>query len=149
MRTKEKIVNEIDLRFPALSRNEALARAAVSQLLLPFEPTVEELADLRTAVSEAVTNAIVHAYRGREPGQVRLTVKVLEDRRVLLRISDDGIGIADVEKAMQPLFTTDPEGERGGMGFPIMQSFTDRLRVRSAPGKGTVVTMVRRLTGEA
>ena len=148
MRTKEKIVNEIDLRFPALSRNEALARAAVSQLLLPFEPTVEELADLRTAVSEAVTNAIVHAYRGREPGQVRLSVKVLEDRRVLLRISDDGIGIADVGQAMQPLYTTDPEGERGGMGFPIMQSFTDRLRVRSAPGKGTVVTMMRALTGE-
>ena len=147
MRTKEKILNEISMRFTAVSQNEAFARSAVSAVLVPLDPTVEELADLRTAVSEAVTNAIVHGYRGRETGEVRLSVKVLADRRVIIRVSDDGNGIGDVEQAMQPLFTTDPEGERGGMGFPIMQGFTDRLRVRSEPGRGTSVTMTRKLAG--
>lgn len=148
MRTKEKILNEITMKFPAISQNESFARGALTAILLPFGPTAEELADLRTAVSEAVTNAIVHGYRGREAGEVRMSVKVLADRRVILRVSDDGEGIPDVKQAMLPLFTTDPDGERGGMGFPIMQSFTDRLRVRSSPGKGTCVTMTRKLTEE-
>jgi len=146
MRTKEIVWNEVRLCFSALSRNEAFARFAVTSLLTPLDPTVEELADLRTAVSEAVTNAIIHGYRGREGGMVRLYIKILAGRKVVIRVADDGCGIEDVELAMKPLYTTDPDGERGGMGFPIMKSFTDRLTVRSAPGKGTVVTMTRVLS---
>lgn len=149
MRTKEKVQNEVKLSFTAVSQNEAFARFAVTSLLAPLNPTVEELADLRTAVSEAVTNAIIHGYRGKTGGTVRLHIKLLEDRRVVIRVSDDGVGIPDIEQAMQPLYTTDPEGERGGMGFAIMKSFTDRLSVRSVPGKGTVVTMTRKLSEAA
>ncbi len=146
MRTKEKIQNEVKLCFAAVSQNEAFARFAITSLLAPLNPTVEELADLRTAVSEAVTNAIIHGYRGISGGKVRLHIKLLEGRRIVVRVSDDGVGIANIEQAMQPLYTTDPEGERGGMGFAIMKSFTDRLTVRSVPGKGTTVTMTRQLS---
>ncbi len=146
MRQKETILNEVVLDFSALSENEAFARFAITSLLAPLNPTVEELADLRTAVSEAVTNAIIHGYKGKE-GRVKLHIKLLEGRKILIRVSDRGVGIDDIAKAMQPLYTTDPEGERGGMGFPIMQSFTDRLSVRSTPGKGTVVSMMRVLSG--
>ena len=148
MRTKEKVQNEVKLSFAAVSQNEAFARFAVTSLLAPLNPTVEELADLRTAVSEAVTNAIIHGYRG-TCGVVRLHIKLLEGRRVVIRVSDNGIGISDIDKAMQPLYTTDPEGERGGMGFAIMKSFTDRLTVRSATGKGTTVTMTKTLSEAA
>lgn len=149
MRTKERIQNEVKLSFAAVSQNEAFARFAVTSLLAPLNPTIEELADLRTAVSEAVTNAIIHGYRGTTGGCVRLHIKLLEGRKVVIRISDDGVGIPDIERAMQPLYTTDPDGERGGMGFAIMKSFTDRLTVRSAVGKGTTVTMTRTLTEAA
>lgn len=149
MRTKEQILNEVKMTFSALSQNEAFARFAVTSLITPLNPTVEELADLRTAVSEAVTNAIIHGYRGREGGEVRLHIKLMPNRKIVIRVSDDGVGIADVSRAMEPLYTTDPDGERGGMGFAIMKSFTDRLTVRSVPGRGTTVTMTRHLSGEA
>ena len=132
-------INELRMTFPSRSANEAFARAAVAAFVAQLDPAVDELADLRTAVSEAVTNAIVHAYPD-ELGPVTLTVQLYENGRITLRVRDRGRGIEDVEKAMEPLFTTGGE-ERSGLGFSVMQSFTDRVRVRSTPGKGTTVTM--------
>ncbi len=139
-------VNEMELNFPAHSCNESYARSAVCAFVAPLDPTLEELSDLRTAVSEAVTNAIIHGYRGRE-GLVYISVKLYEDRTVKITVRDRGVGIADIPKAMQPFYSegSEGEGERGGMGFTIMQSFTDRLKVVSAPGKGTTVRMTKKL----
>lgn len=139
-----KILNEFKCTFPANSANEGLARAAVSAFLIPADPTAQELADLRTVISEAVTNAIVHGYRG-TTGLVSLCLRMLPDRIVYIRVTDKGCGIPDVEKAMQPLYTSAPEEERAGLGFAIMQTFTDSLHVRSAKGQGTVLTMRRKL----
>ena len=121
------------------------ARAVVSSILVQADPTVEELSDIRTAVSEAVTNAVVHGYR-HQSGKIEITVRLLENRVIYIRIKDKGCGIADVQKAMEPLFTTAPEEERSGLGFSVMESFTDKLTVKSTLGKGTVVTMRKKLT---
>ena len=139
-----EIINEIKLTMPSLSVNESMARAAVSSFAVQADPTVEELSDIRTAVSEAVTNAIVHGYRG-TTGQIDITVRLLKGRELYIRIKDSGCGIPDVKKAMEPLFTTAPEEERSGLGFSVMESFTDSLTVRSTVGKGTTVTMRKRL----
>lgn len=139
-----KTCNAVKFIFPGISENERTARAVVSAFLVQLDPTVEELADIRTAVSEAVTNAIVHGYR-HSCGEVELHMKLLENREVYLRIKDRGCGIADVEQAMQPLFTTAPEEERAGLGFAVMESFMDKLQVRSTPGRGTTVTMRKKL----
>lgn len=148
MRYREELINHIRLEFSAVSQNEAFARCTVTSALSALDPTVDELADIRTAVSEAVTNSIIHGYRGSSGGMVTLILKIYADRRIFIRIHDDGCGIEDVERAMQPLYTGDPNGERGGMGFTIMKSFTDSLRVHSAPGRGTTVTMVKKLGTE-
>lgn len=140
-----EILNEIRFTMPSLSVNESMARAAVSAFVVQADPTVEELSDIRTAVSEAVTNAIVHGYRGTS-GQIDMTVRLLGGREIYIRIKDSGCGIPDVKKAMEPLYTTAPEEERSGLGFSVMESFMDRLSVRSTVGKGTVVTMRKRLT---
>lgn len=137
-------LNEIKFSMPSLSVNEGAARAVVSSFLIQADPTVEELSDIRTAVSEAVTNAVVHAYRGTK-GSIELTVRLLKEREIYIRVKDKGCGIADVEKAMEPLFTTAPEEERSGLGFSVMESFMDKLRVKSVPGKGTTVVMRKRL----
>jgi stage II sporulation protein AB (anti-sigma F factor) len=142
-----EVLNEIRFTMPALSVNESAARAVVSSFLIQADPTVEELSDIRTAVSEAVTNAVVHGYR-RSRGNIEMTVKLLPGREVYIRIKDRGCGIEDVDKAMQPLFTTAPEEERSGLGFSVMESFMDRLSVKSAVGKGTTVVMRRRLGGD-
>ena len=134
-----KPINEMKLTFLSRSANEGFARAAVAAFVAQLDPAVDELADLRTAVSEAVTNAIVHAYPD-GLGWVTLTARLFENGRVCLQIKDKGVGIPDVEKAMEPLYTTGGE-ERSGLGFSVMESFTDRLRVKSAPHKGTTVTM--------
>ncbi len=139
-----KILNEFQCRFPANSANEALARAALSAFLISADPTTQELADLRTVISEAVTNAIVHGYRG-TTGEVAICLRLLPERTVYIRVSDKGCGIEDVEKAMEPLYTSAPEEDRAGLGFAIMQTFTDVMLVRSSPGKGTTLTMRRRL----
>lgn len=139
-----EILNEIRFSMPSLSVNESAARAAVSSFIVQADPTVEELSDIRTAVSEAVTNAIVHGYRGTS-GRIDITVRLLPDREIYIRVKDTGCGIADVKKAMEPLFTTAPEEERSGLGFSVMESFTDRLSVRSEPGRGTTVTMRKKL----
>ncbi|MBR4362175.1 MAG: anti-sigma F factor [Ruminococcus sp.] len=139
-----EILNEIRFSMPSLSVNESAARAAVSSFIVQADPTVEELSDIRTAVSEAVTNAIVHGYRGTS-GRIDITVRLLPEREIYIRVKDTGCGIADVKKAMEPLFTTAPEEERSGLGFSVMESFTDRLSVRSEPGRGTTVTMRKKL----
>ncbi len=139
-----KVINEIKFIMPSLSVNESAARAVVSSFLIQADLTVEELSDIRTAVSEAVTNAVVHGYRG-SSGKIELTVKLLEGREIYIRVKDSGCGITDIKQAMEPLFTTAPEEERSGLGFSVMESFTDKLAVRSKPGKGTVVTMRKRL----
>lgn len=140
-----EVLNEIKFTMPSLSVNEATARAVVSSFLIQADPTVEELSDIRTAVSEAVTNAVVHGYRNSK-GSVELTVKLLKDREIYIRIKDKGCGISDVKQAMEPLFTTAPEEERSGLGFSVMESFMDRLKVKSAVGKGTTVVMRKRLS---
>ena len=134
-----KPINEMKVTFLSRSANEGFARAAVAAFAAQLDPAVDELADLRTAVSEAVTNAIVHAYPDRL-GVVALTVRLFENGKIQVQVKDKGRGIPDVDKAMEPLFTTGGE-ERSGLGFSVMESFTDRLRVRSAEGKGTTVTM--------
>jgi len=140
-----EVINEIKFTMPSLSVNEGAARAVVSSFLVQCDPTVEELSDIRTAVSEAVTNAVVHGYRNSR-GSIGLTVRLLPDRVIYIRVKDKGCGIPDIEKAMEPLFTTAPEEERSGLGFSVMQSFMDRVTVRSARGKGTTVTMRKRLS---
>ena len=134
-----KPMNEMNVSFLSKSSNESFGRAAVASFVAQFDPTIDELCDIKTAVSEAVTNCIVHAYRD-TIGMIYITVKLYENGRVSIKIRDKGCGIPDVEQAMQPLYTTGGE-ERAGLGFAVMESFMDRLRVTSAVGKGTSVTM--------
>ena len=141
----KKAANEIKCTFLSKSENEELARSIISGFMLPLDPDVEELADIRCAVSEAVTNCIVHAYRG-STGIVTLTAKYYDDRTLKITVSDRGCGIEDVEKARTPLFTTCPDEDRCGMGFSIMESFSDKLSVFSKPGEGTRVTLTRKLS---
>lgn len=131
--------NEMKLTFPSRSANEAFARSAVASFLSQLDPAVDELADLRTAVSEAVTNCIVHAYRD-TIGNITIRMRLFSDGRTVIKISDRGCGIPDVSQAMEPLFTTGGD-DRSGLGFSVMESFTDRLKVSSHPGRGTTVTM--------
>ncbi len=135
-----KIINEMKLSFPSKSCNEAFARAAVTAFVMNLDPTVEELSDLKTAVSEAVTNCIVHGYR-HGSGTIFITAKITEANKVTVKIRDKGCGIENVNQAMQPLFTTAPEEERAGLGFAVMQSFCDSVKVSSKPQKGTTVTL--------
>lgn len=135
-------VNQTQFQFPSNSVNEGFARAAVSAFLAQLDPTVADLTELKTAVSEAVTNAIVHGYRDKI-GQVYITVKLFENGKAVVRIRDKGCGIPDIPKAMEPLYTTGGE-ERAGLGFSVMQSFCDAVRVTSSEGRGTSVTLTKR-----
>ena len=141
------ICNEMKLDFPSHSRNEAFARAAAGAFIASLDPTASELSDIKCALSEAVTNCTVHAYPDKI-GTVRLEIKLREDGTVMLTVRDRGIGINDIEKAREPLFTTDADGERSGMGFTVMESFCDSVKIRSAPGKGTSVTLIKKLNGK-
>ena len=138
-----KAHNQVTLEFPSRSANESFARTATACFAAQLDPTLEEINDIKTAVSEAVTNAIVHAYPD-DIGTIWLKARILEGDKLEIVVKDKGRGIADLKQAMEPLFTTGGE-DRSGMGFTIMESFTDHLKVRSAPGKGTTVTMVRRI----
>lgn len=131
--------NEMTLIFDSRPVNEGLARVAVASFCTPLNPTLEEIADIKTAVSEAVSNCIIHAYEG-EVKNITMKCRRAEDE-LCIEVIDEGIGIADVEKAMEPLFTTKPEKERSGMGFTFMEAFMDEVQVESVPGKGTVVRM--------
>ncbi len=137
-----KAMNEVRMEFPSTSSNEGFARATVACLAAQLDPTLDELNDVKTAVSEAVTNAIVHGYPDKL-GKIVLKMKILEDHTLELVVRDWGVGIPDVSEARTPLFTTGGE-ERSGMGFTIMETFMDGVRVRSVPQKGTTVTMRRK-----
>ncbi len=138
------IINEMKLKIPGKSVNEGFARSAVAAFAAQLDPTVAEIADIKTAVSEAVTNCIVHAYRD-TIGTIYIEARVLENRVFMIKIKDRGCGIADVKQAMEPLFTTAPGEERAGLGFSVMESFMDKVTVRSTLGKGTVVTLTKKI----
>ena len=142
MRTK--VNNYISVDFPSRSANEGFARTVAACFAAQLDPTLEEVNDIKTAVSEAVTNAIVHAYPD-SIGKISMKLRLYEDNSVEIVVRDWGVGIADVEQARQPMYTTGGE-ERAGMGFTIMESFMDKLRLRSTPGKGTTVTMRRSIS---
>ena len=139
-----KVENYAALEFPSRSANEGFARAAAACFAAQMDPTLDEVNDIKTAVSEAVTNCIVHAYPN-ELGKIRMKLRLFEDNTLEVVVQDWGVGIADVAQARTPLFTTGNE-ERSGMGFTIMESFMDALKVKSAPGKGTTVTLRRRIS---
>lgn len=147
----KKIINEMKLRLPARSVNEAVARSCISSFIAEANPTVEELCDLRCALSEAVTNCIVHAYKGREHEAcyVYISVRLYDSREVSVEVSDNGCGIEDIERARAPMFTTGEPSERCGMGFLVMDSFTDSLTVQSTVGKGTRILMRKKLSPTA
>ena len=142
------ISNEIRVDFPSLGENEGFARLVISAFLLPLDPTVEELADVKTAVSEAVTNAIVHGYAQRR-GTVRLHAFLYDDTTLRVDGIDNGCGIADVDQARKPFFSTMAAQERSGMGFTIIESFMDNTEVFSQPGKGTTVRMTKKIGASA
>lgn len=140
------ITNEMRLEFAAVSDNEAFARMAVAAFVAPLNPTLEELSDIKTAVSEAVTNAIIHGYENRCSREDKVCMYCAIRKDVLeVTVTDHGMGIENVKQAMEPLFTTRPELERSGMGFAFMEAFMDELHVHSEVGKGTVVTMYKKI----
>lgn len=136
-------VNQMSLKFPSRSCNEAFARQAIAAFAAQLDPTIEEMNDIKTAVSEAVTNCIVHAYK-EGLGYITIQAKLFDTDEIQIVVKDKGCGIPNVPRAMQPMFTTGDAG-RSGMGFTIMESFMDRLRVRSREGVGTQVTMTKRI----
>ena len=138
-----KFQNFLKLSFPSKSVNEAFARSAVASFCAQLDPNVEQINDIKTSVSEAVTNCIVHGYRDTF-GIIYITATIKEDI-ITIKIADKGVGIEDVNKAMQPMFTTDPNGERAGIGFAVMQSFMDSVKVKSVLGKGTRVVMTKKI----
>lgn len=144
-KTGPDVRDEMCLTFWSKSHNERFSRTVVAAFAARLDPTLEELSDLKTAVSEAVTNAIIHAYSD-EQGKIELRAE-LSGRDVIIEIRDYGVGIPDVKKAMEPTYTTRPEWERSGMGFAFMEAFTDELRVDSAPGEGTRIRMKKRIGG--
>lgn len=135
------ILNEMKLEFLSVSQNESFARVVVASFAAQLDPTLEELADIKTAVSEAVTNSIIHGYED-TIGTIRISSKLYKNK-IEITIEDYGKGIADIEKARQPLWTSKPELDRSGMGFTIMESFMDSLEISSFPGKGTVIRMTK------
>ncbi|MBQ5816078.1 MAG: anti-sigma F factor [Oscillospiraceae bacterium] len=140
-----KSINQMKISFKSLSVNEGFARVAVASFISSLDPTTVEIADIKTAVSEAVTNCIVHAYRD-TIGVITIHTRIYENRRVVITIKDKGCGIDDIERAIEPLFTTLPDEERSGLGFSVMQSFTDKMRVRSRIGRGTSVVLEKILS---
>ncbi|HEY2421977.1 MAG TPA: anti-sigma F factor [Neobacillus sp.] len=136
--------NEMKLDFSALSQNESFARVTVAAFIAQLDPTMDELTEIKTVVSEAVTNAIIHGYENNSNGIVHIQASI-EGSLIELSIKDDGIGISDVEEARQPLFTTKPELERSGMGFTIMENFMDVVEVHTQPGRGTEVRLRKHL----
>ena len=141
------IINEFRMTVDSRSVNESFSRATVAAFSAQLDPTLEEINDIKTAVSEAVTNCIVHGYKN-TVGKIYITVKIHDDAKVIITIRDKGCGISDIKKAREPLFTT-LGGDRAGLGFSVMESFTDKLTVRSKVGVGTTVTLCKRIHGRA
>lgn len=138
-----EFMNQIKVEMWNQSENEALARTIAAAFVSNLDPTVEELTEIKTAVSEAISNAIIHGYPKGERGLVLMELFYTTDDRLIIVVEDKGIGIADIEKAMEPLFTTAKEEERSGMGFTVMESFMDKVQVESKPGEGTRVTLIK------
>lgn len=154
-KSREEATNKMELKFTPLSENEGFARVAVAAFMTDLDPTLEEMEDVKTAVSEAVTNSIIHGYERVEKKEIHpeneewvLIESYLTKGAIHIRIEDKGVGMEDVEKAMEPLFTTKPELERSGMGFAFMEAFMDELYVESGPGNGTVVYMSKQIGGQ-
>ena len=146
MENSTYINNHMELSFDAVSVNEAFSRTAVAMFMAQLDPTLEQIDDVKTAVSEAVTNAIIHGYNEDEPEkQVKMKCMYDENRILTIKIIDEGIGIKNIDKAMQPLYTSKPQMERSGMGFSFMQAFMESLVVESECGRGTTVTMTKKL----
>ena len=141
-----QVINEMKMVIDALSINEGYCRVAVATFVAQLDPTIDELNDIKTSVSEAVTNCIVHAYP-KKKGKIYITVRLYADGLARVIIKDKGIGTEDIKKAREPLFTT-AGGERSGLGFSVMESFSDRLLVRSKPGRGTSITLEKRIVGK-
>ncbi|MBS4194555.1 anti-sigma F factor [Lederbergia citri] len=137
--------NEMQIQFSALSQNESFARVTVAAFIAQLDPTLDELTEIKTVVSEAVTNAIIHGYEQNPTGIVYISAAI-EDDMIDLVIRDNGVGIKDIEEAKQPLFTTKPELERSGMGFTIMENFMDHMEVESHPGTGTTIRLIKHVT---
>ena len=144
MKKTEIPINRIKMVFPSLSVNEGMARSMIASFCAYLGPTATDIADIKCAVSEAVTNCIVHAYKN-SVGMIYITVEAFSNSMVKITVRDKGCGIADVKQARVPLFTTDAESERSGLGFTVMESFMDKLTVRSKEGEGTVVILQKRL----
>ena len=140
-----KATNKFTMTLPAKSANESFARACISAFASQLDPTIEEINDIKTAVSEAVTNCIVHAYKEKEIGKIYITAFLNDNNSIKIRIRDKGCGIENVTKAMEPLYTS-LGGERAGLGFAVMESFMDSIKVSSTVGKGTSVTMVKKIS---
>ena len=141
-----KVLNEFTMTVEGKSVNEGFCRTAVSSFITPLDPTIEELADLKTAVSEAVTNSIVHGYCD-VTGKIYITCQIIEGNLVKVIVKDKGVGIEDIKKAMEPLYSTGGD-DRAGLGFTVMQSFCDRVSVKSKKGSGTTVTLMKRIRGK-
>ena len=141
------IKNEMNLVIDSKSVNEAFCRVVISAFISPLDPTIEELSDLKTAVSEVVTNSIVHGYKDSR-GKIYINAKITYDNVVKIRIRDRGVGIYDIKEAMTPLFTTG-DGDRAGLGFTVMESFCDKIKVSSTIGKGTTVLLTKKITGHS
>ncbi len=139
-----KTINKFSVTLPSLSVNEAFARSLVSSFVLQLDPTIDEMSDIKTAVSEAVTNCIVHAYK-EKIGNIYINAEIRDNHSVVIKIRDKGCGIENIEQAMEPLYTT-AGGERAGLGFAVMQSFMDSVRVRSAVNKGTTIVMTKKIS---
>ena len=146
MKKKTVITNSAQMIFPSCSVNESLARSFISSFMMQLNPTVEDISDVKCAVSEAVTNSIVHGYSG-TVGVIKIKASLTDERIVIIDIIDKGCGIKDVKKAMEPLFTTNTDGERSGMGFTVMETFTDKIKVYSKEGHGTRVRLVKQIAG--
>ena len=139
------MVNKVTVRFSAVGINESFARAAAAAFVAVADPTLEEITEIKTGVSEAVSNSIIHGYKEDPEGIVEMECMLHEDRKVVISVKDWGIGIEDIDRAREPMFTTGKQEERSGMGFTVMESFMDRVEVVSAAGEGTTVTMTKRL----
>ena len=142
---KNKMENKMMIKFSSVPTNEAFARTAVAAFVAPLDPTIEELTEIKTGVSEAVSNAIIHGYKEDPKGIVSLECCTYEDGKVMISIEDEGVGIEDIEKAREPMFTTGKTEERSGMGFTVMESFMDKVGIQSEPGKGTKITLMKQL----
>ena len=140
-----QVKNKFTMTLSARSSNESFARACVSAFAAQLDPTIEEISDIKTAVSEAVTNCIVHAYKERVIGKIYITAELCGDNSIRIKIRDRGCGIKNIEQAMEPLYTS-LGGERAGLGFAVMESFMDKIKVTSALGKGTTVTMLKKIS---